>query len=646
VNNRRRNIGYGVGGLLALALLFLGVVMLSNVGLRGMRLDLTQNRLYTLSPGTQQVLNELKEPVNLYFYFSRDVAAKQEPLVLPYASRVREFLEEIAARAGGKIHLQVIDPQPFSDDEDRAAELGLQALQGNSGDSLYFGLAGTNSTDGRSSIPSFQADREEFLEYDIAKMIHELATPKKAVVGLMSSLPVQGQFNPNTGQMGETWPIIAQIEQLFTVKNLTTDLDRIDQDVDVLMLIHPKQLQPKTLYAIDQFVMRGGRVLLFLDPNSGADTSGREPGNPLAGMMANHASDLQPLLAAWGVDYDPTKVIGDLQLGLEVRTSAQSPPVRHIGILGLRHADMDQKDVLTSSLESINMATVGALAPAKGAKTTFQALLQSSAEAAPIPAQRFNALTDPATLRDGFKATGLRYAIAARITGPIESAYPQGAPAAAAVPADQKTPGPPLPAAAHLAKSTSPANIVIIADTDMMMDYMWVQTRELLGQRIAQAFANNGDFVANILDNLSGSSALISVRGRASFSRPFQRVDALKRQADDRLRSKALELQGELRQTESKLTELQSKRNDQNSLMLSPEQEAELKRFTAEKSRVRKELRETQRGLDVDIHRLYTWLKVINIGLAPAAVAVAGVLVLSARRRRRSAQAAGAAGAA
>jgi ABC-type uncharacterized transport system involved in gliding motility auxiliary subunit len=457
---------------------------------------------------------------------------------------------------------------------------------------------------------------------------------------------VQGQFNPNTGQMGETWPIIAQIEQLFTVKNLTTDLDRIDQDVDVLMLIHPKQLQPKTLYAIDQFVMRGGRVLLFLDPNSGADTSGREPGNPLAGMMANHASDLQPLLAAWGVDYDPTKVIGDLQLGLEVRTSAQSPPVRHIGILGLRHADMDQKDVLTSSLESINMATVGALAPAKGAKTTFQALLQSSAEAAPIPAQRFNALTDPATLRDGFKATGLRYAIAARITGPIESAYPQGAPAAAAVPADQKTPGPPLPAAAHLAKSTSPANIVIIADTDMMMDYMWVQTRELLGQRIAQAFANNGDFVANILDNLSGSSALISVRGRASFSRPFQRVDALKRQADDRLRSKALELQGELRQTESKLTELQSKRNDQNSLMLSPEQEAELKRFTAEKSRVRKELRETQRGLDVDIHRLYTWLKVINIGLAPAAVAVAGVLVLSARRRRRSAQAAGAAGAA
>ncbi len=635
MNNRRRNFGYGVGGLLALAVLFLGVVMLSNVGLRGMRLDLTQNRLYTLSPGTKQVLAELKEPVNLYFYFSRDVAAKQEPLVLPYAARVREFLEELAARAGGKIHLQVIDPQPFSDDEDRAAEQGVQALQGNSGDSLYFGLAGTNSTDGRSAIPSFQSDREEFLEYDVAKMIHELASPKKPVVGLLSSLAVQGQFNPATGQMGETWPIISQIEQLFTVKTLSADLERIDPDVDVLMLIHPKQLQPKSLYAIDQFVMRGGRVLLFLDPNSGADTSGRDPSNPMAAMMADHSSDLKPLLQAWGVDYDPTKVIGDMDLGLEVRTSAQTPPVRHIGILGLRHANMDPKDVLTASLESINMATVGALAQSKGAKTSFQPLLLSSANAEPLPAQRFNALTDPASLRDGFKATGVRYAIAARITGPIDSAFPKGAPASA--PTDTKTPGPPLAAVAHLAKTTAPANIVIIADTDMMMDYMWVQTREILGQRVAQAFANNGDFVANILDNLSGSSALISVRGRASFSRPFQRVEALKRQADDRLRSKALELQTELRQTESKLTELQGKRNDQSSLMLSPEQETEIKNFTAEKARVRKELRETQRGLDIDINRLNTWLKVINIGLAPLAVAIAGVMILSARRRRRGA---------
>ena len=623
-------MGMSVGGLILLAVLFLGVVMLSNVGLRGMRLDLTQNKLYTLSSGTQQVLRELKEPVNLYFYFSRDVAAKQSPLILPYAARVREFLEEISARAGGKVHLHVLDPQPFSDDEDRAAEFGLQPLPvGNSGESLYFGLGGTNSTDGRSAIPNFQADREEFLEYDVAKLIQELGTPKKPVVGLLSSIGLQGQFNPQTGQMGEPWPIYTQLQQLFTVRTLTSDLDHIEKDVDVLMLVHPKQLQPKTLYAIDQFVMRGGRLLLLVDPDAGADLSGQNPSNPLAAAMADHSSDLKPLLATWGVDYDATKVIGDLSRGLEVRTNASSGPVRHIGILGLRQADMDPKDVVTATLESINMATVGSLSQRAGAKTTFEPLLMSSTSAEPLPAQRFHALVDPSTLRDGFKSTGIRYTIAARITGPVDSAYPNGPP-----PELKPVAGPPI---AHLAKSSTPANIVVIADTDFLMDYLWVQQRELLGQRIAQAFANNGDLIANILDNLSGSSALISIRGRASFSRPFERIDALKRQADDRLRAKALELQSELQQTESKLTELQSKRNDQSSIMLSPEQEEELKRFTAEKTRVRKELRETQRGLDVDINRLGSRLKIINIALAPLLVAIAGVLILSMRRRRRTA---------
>jgi ABC-type uncharacterized transport system involved in gliding motility auxiliary subunit len=631
VDGRRsgwQRTGFGVGSLAALAVLFLGVVMLSNVGLRGMRLDLTQNRLYTLSPGTKEVLAELKEPINLYFYFSRDAAAKQSPLLMPYAARVREFLEEIAARSSGKIRLRVIDPQPFSEDEDRATEAGLQSLQAGTGEPLYFGLAGTNSTDGRAEIPSFQPEREEFLEYDVAKLVHELATPKKPVIGLMSTLGLQGQFNPMTGQMSDPWPIMTQIEQLFTVRTLTTDIDHVDKDIDVLMLVHPKQLPQKTLYAIDQFVMRGGKMLLFVDPDSGADTSGQDPSNPLAGAMANHSSDLEPLLSAWGISYDPTKGIGDLELGLEVRSSMQGPPTRHIGILGLRRGDMAQKDVVTASLDVINVATAGFLSARPGAKTTLEPLLQSSTSAAPIPAERFNALNDPATLRDGFKPTGIRYALAVRLTGPVASAFPNGPP-----PDQKPAAGPPI---AHLSKSVTPANIVVVADTDMLMDYMWVQTHELLGQRIAQAFANNGDFVANVLDNLSGSTALISIRGRATFTRPFERVEALRRRADDRLRSKSLELQSELQQTEAKLTELQSKRNDQASLMLTPEQEEELKRFTTDKARIRKELRETQRGLDVDINRLDTWLKVINIAIAPLAVAIAGVLILALRRRRKS----------
>jgi len=623
-----RRTGFGVGGLIALAVLFLAVVMLSNLLLRGMRLDLTQNRLYTLSPGTSEVLAQLNEPVNLYFYFSRDVAAKQAPLLLPYATRVREFLEETAARSGGKVRLRVIDPQPFSDEEDRAGGFGLLSLQPAAGEPLFFGLAGTNSTDGRSVIPNFQADRESFLEYDVAKLIHELGTPKKPVIGLISSLDMQGQFNPMTGQMGEPWPIIAEIDQLFTLRTLTPDAAHIDQDVDVLMLVHPKSLPQKTLYAIDQFVMRGGRVLLLLDPYSGADTSGQDPSNPMAAAMASHASDLQPLLGAWGIDYDPGKVIGDLVLGLEVRTSMQGPPLRHIAILGLHHDDLDAKDVVTGSLESINMATAGFLAPRPGATTTFEPLLQTSTSAAPIPAQRFVGLADPATLRDGFKPTGVRYALAARVTGNMASAFPDGPPADA-----KPAQGPPV---AHLAKTSSPANIVIVADTDMLLDFMWVETHEMFGQRFAQAFANNGDLVSNILDNLGGSSALISIRGRASFNRPFERLEALKRQADDNLRSKALELQAQLKQTESKLTELQTKRDDQSSQLLSPEQEQELKRFTAEKARIRRELRETQRGLDVDIDRLESWLKALNIAVMPLIVAAAGVFALAWRRRRKT----------
>ena len=621
-NTHWRRFTFGAGGLAALAVLFLGVVMLSGALLRGLRLDLTQNHLYTLSPGTLQVLDGIREPVTLSLYFSRDSAGAHAPLLLPYANHVREFLEELASHSHGRLQLQVIDPQPFSDEEDRAGILGLQALPaGATGESLYFGLAGSNSTDGRATIPVFQADREQFLEYDVAKLVQQLSSAKRPVIGLMSTLSMRGEMDPMTGQPGDPWPVIAQLEELFTLRTLATTATRIDTDVDVLMLVHPQNLSPQTLYAIDQFVLRGGRLLLFVDPDSGAQMNG--------GSAAGNGSDLKPLLAAWGVDYDPQQVIGDLGRGLEVRTSATAPPLRHIGILGLRQEDLNAADVVTASLDSINLSSTGFLSPHPGAKTTFTPLLSSSDQAAPIPVQRFAGLADPATLRDGFKATGRRYTLAARITGPVDSAFPAGPPAGASA-----TAGPP---AAQLTKSAGPVNIVIVADTDLLLDFMWVQVREMFGQRIAQPFANNGDLVANIVDNLGGSPALIAIRGRASFSRPFERIEALRRTADERLRTKAQELETELHQTEAKLAQLQSQRADKGSLALSPDEEQELQRFTAEKLRVRRELRETQHGLNVDIDRLGTWLKVLDIGVAPLLVGAAGALLLWRRRRRRTA---------
>lgn len=604
---------FGVGGLVALAVLFLGVIMFANVALRGIRVDLTQNHLYTLSPGTTELLAQIEAPVTLTLYFSRNVAAQRAPTMLPYAARVREFLQELAARSGGKLRLQIVDPAPFSEDEDQANLYGVQPLPtGTGGEHLYFGLVGSNAADRREAIPAFQPDREAFLEYDVDKLIHELTTTKKPVVALISSFDMQGETN-------EAWPVLAEVEQLFSLHTLGSDVSHIDDNVDVLMIVHPRNLPTSTLYAIDQFVMRGGRVLLFIDPNSGAETDQADP---------NHASNLQPLLSVWGVAYNPGEVIGDTTLGLEVHTGPADPPLRHIAILGLHRGEMNAKDVVTGSLETINMATAGYLSAQPGATTAFEPLLQTSSDAAPIPVSRFVALADPATLRDGFKPTGIRYALAARITGHLQSAFAAGPPADAKPP-----PGPPL---AHLTKTSTPANIVVVADTDLLLDFMWVQIHEVLGQRVAQTFANNGDFVANILDNLAGSGALISIRGRAGFDRPFERIDALKRSADEHLRSKALQLQTALKQTEARLAALQGQRGDSASSSLSPEQELEIKRFTAERGEIRKQLRETQRGLDLQIDHLESWIRFLDIAVVPILVALAGWLALAWRRRRKT----------
>jgi len=622
---RRKTLG--VSALAVLALLFLALVVLSSYALRGLRLDLTQNGLYTLAPGTREIVGKIGEPINLYYYFSSQ-AGERDPYLKLYANRVRELLEELRARSNGKIRLQVIDPEPFSAEEDRAAEFGLTPIPVQSGETVYFGLAGTNSTDGTEVIALFNPNKEEFLEYDVVRLINQLANPKKPVVGLLSSLPMSSDFNPMTGQMSEPWAIMSQLEQVVTVRSLTPDLSTIAPDVDVLLLVHPKNLAPGALYAIDQFVMRGGRALIFVDPQAESDTAGQDPNNPMAAMTANRSSSLEPLLGAWGVSFDPGQVVGDMRHALEVGMRAGEPTVRHLGILGFDASSLARQDVITAALESVNVATAGALKAKPDSGVTFEPLIQTSEEAALIPVARFAMLRDPSALRDGFKPTGERYAIAARITGKLKSAFPEGRPGGAEKSAS------PLPEPAALKETAQPANVVIVADTDMLTDMLWVRSQSFFGQRFAQAFANNGDLVSNAVDNLLGSGSLISIRGRASFVRPFETVEALRRNADDRFRVKEQELQAQLGATEQKLTELQSRRNDQSSLILSPEQEQELTRFQEEKVRIRRELREVRHGLDQDIEGLGRTLKVLNILTVPLLVAVFALLIAVWRRRR------------
>ena len=609
---------YGAGALVALAVLFIGVTILITFVLRGARIDLTESKLYSIAPGTQRIVTSLQEPINLYFFFSQEASA-ESPQLRAYAQRVRELLEEMAERSKGKVKLTVIDPKPFSEDEDRAAEFGLQAVpMGARNDNLYFGLAGTNSTDGREVIAFFQPEKEEFLEYDVASLIHRLGNPQKPTVGVISALPIDAQFDQLSGRMNPGWTSLAQLREQLQVRTLATDVATIDQDVNVLMIVHPKDLPAKTLYAIDQFVMRGGKLIAFVDPQSENDPAGQQ-GGPMS--MVPRSSTLGPLFDAWGVGFDPGKVLGDRGLGLTVALRQGEPPSQHVAIIGLNRDSMNTKDVVTATLDSINVMTAGVLTKKDGATIQFEPLLQSSADSELLPVMRLAFLPDSQSLLDDFKPTGERYAVAARIHGKLKSAYPNGAPEGAHQ-------------AEHKAETAGDADLIVVADTDMLADPLWVRTQNVFGQHFAMAWANNGDFLANAVDNLAGSGDLISIRGRQSFFRPFTKVDELRRHANEQLLAKEKELDNELKDTEKKLSELEAGRTTTGSLVLTPEQEAELSRFQQERVRIRKELRDVRRSLDVEIEGLGTRLKVLNIALVPALLAI-GAIVLAITRRRR-----------
>jgi ABC-type uncharacterized transport system involved in gliding motility auxiliary subunit len=616
----------GGGALLALALLFIGLTLLFNYALRGWRLDLTQNHLYTTAPGTDRILKNIKEPINLYFYYS-EKAANQIPQLKTYGTRVREFLEELQARSNGNVRVHVIDPQPFSEDEDRATELGVKSAPvGATGAQFFFGLAGTNSTDGHAAIEFFDPNKGQFLEYDVMKLVYTLANPKKPVVAWLSTIPMGEGFDQRSGQMRPAWAIYQQAEQLFDVRQIEPTATKIDPDVSALVIVHPKGLSPATQWAIDQYALRGGHILLFVDPVAEADPAGAgDQQNPMAALGADKSSHFNALLTAWGVNFNPKLVVADRARALSVSMHEGEPPQQNLGILGLDSSSFNANDVVTAGLSNVNVATAGFLTPIKGATTKFESILQSSAEAEPMPAERFAMAFDPSTLRDGFKPTGQRYTIAARVTGNVKTMFPAGPPTGVTL----------APGQTALKESVKPLNLIVFADTDMLSDFMWVHEQNFFGQQVAQAFASNGDIVLNSLDNLSGSADLISVRGRASFNRPFERVEALRRVADDRFRAKEQELEQQLRDTEEKLEALQSKRSDKSAIILTPEQEKELDNFQDEKVSIRKQLRAVRAGLDAEINGLGNELKILNIVVAPFVFAIAVLLFGLWRRQRR-----------
>jgi ABC-type uncharacterized transport system involved in gliding motility auxiliary subunit len=624
-----------LAGLAVALVLFFAVNMASSALLRGARLDLTENGLYTLSEGTENILATMDEEVTLRFYFSRSLATDY-PDLKRYAQRVVELLEEYTSRAGARLRLFVSDPEPFSEEEDRAVAYGMQGVPVNAaGELLYFGLSGTNSTDEEEVIPFFQVRREEFLEYDLTKLIYNLAFPEKKVVGLLSTLPIEGgPFNPmNPRAIPVPWLIVDQIRQAFEVRTLRATATEIPAEVDILMLVHPQGLSPQLLYSIDQFVLGGGRLLAFVDPHCEAQQVPQDPNNQLAALTADRTSDLGPLLAAWGVELSQQKVVGD-RLNAQ-RVVMGNQPVEYVAWLRLGEGEVNSDDPVTSNLtKEINMATAGALRALPGASTSFTPIIETSSESMEIDRLQIALQPNPTSLLESFLPGGSPLTVAARVSGPATSAYPdgppEGAPESEDAPAEEE-------AVPHRATSEQDINVVLIADADMLQDRWWVNVQNFFGNRIAIPSANNADLVINVLDNLSGSNDLISLRSRARFNRPFDRVAEIRRVAEDRFRNKEQELEQRLRETEEKINELQSqKEGGVSAIILSPEQQAEIEAFRAERLDTRKELREVKHQLKKDIERLGSQLKLLNIFVLPLVLPALIALLAMMRSRARS----------
>lgn len=608
-------------GLLILPAAFLALIMVSNVTLRSLRLDLTENQLYSLADGTRSILASLEQPVTLKFFFS-DQATREDPAIRRYAQRVQDLLEEYERAGGGMVNLEIIDPLPFSEAEDEAAGYGLGVLQSAAlAEPFYFGLVGLDESGEAVVAPAFQAADEAFLEYDVSKLIYTLTHPERPIIGLISGLPVAGGWNTSTRTPEQSWAAYQGIEQIFEVKPIAPGESHIPDDIELLLVIHPKNLPQSEIYAIDQFVLRGGRLMVFVDPLAETDTTSMDPQNPLAGGAGDRSSDLPELFAAWGVDYDPTRVVVDRNLALPVTTSGPQS-VDHIAMLGVTTEQINQDDVATGLLGLIHIAMAGRLAPSETGTTTFTSLITTTDDAMTLPVDRFFYLDDFDSLRDGYTPGGSELIIAARIEGDVDSAF-----------GDAPPEGVETNDLEHLSSSQVPANIIVVADADLLADMLWAQVQSFFGQRVVSAFADNGNLLNNGLDNLSGSSDLISVRGGQSYRRPFEKVAELRRQADGAFRAKELELQQQLDETEKRLTELQSGDNDGQVLTMNEEQSAEIERYMDQRLQIRKELRQVRHELDRSIEQLGNRLALLNILTVPLLLTVLAIALWLLRRR-------------
>ena len=638
----RRELAWGC--IIMAAIIVLSINLFSETSLKRGNFDLTEKQLYTLSDGTRNVLTSIDEPIRMRLYFS-SALGQSVPTFQRYFDRVRKLLEQYSDISGGKLILDVFDPEPFSDAEDRAVASGLQGVPlSNDGVNVYFGIYASNSTDNEMLIPFVTLERERFLEYDLTKMVYSLAHPEKNVVGLISALPINGGMTPQRQPIPE-WQVMTQIKEVFEVRPLQANLDEVPEDVNILMIVQPVGLTETALFAIDQFVLRGGKALVFVDPLS--DAASQQVPRIKGGQQE---TGIERLLTAWGVELAESTLAGDIDHARKVQfgTSAQPVVVDYIAWLALDKASLDEDDVVSGGIEKMHMASAGVLDPIEGAETTFTPLLVTGSRAMRVDATQFTFIPDPVKLLEDYKPGGKPLTMAARVTGPIKTAFPDGAPKVeapetpdaapdpAATTDDEtaETPETPAEPEGPPAVTEGTANLIVVADTDLLHDNFWVRVQDFLGQQIVVPEANNADFVLNALDNLTGGEALIGLRGRGVESRPFHLVNKIRRDSEQQYRSREQALNAKLEALQTQLKSIEGK-TEGGKVILTADQKKAIENFRTEMVAVRQQLRAVKLALQRDIDRLDTGLKLANIAAIPLLVGFGGLGVLAYRRNRR-----------
>ncbi|MES1201924.1 MAG: GldG family protein [Pseudomonadota bacterium] len=607
--------------------MFVSANLIANSWLRSWRLDLTENHLYSLSPGSQQVINGLSEPVQLTLYYSRDAAAAA-PQVQAYAARVRELLQTFQARSHGRVRFVEENVKPLTPEEDGAVEAGIAPRQLYEGsDPLYFGLVGENAINDKSAIPFFDPQNEAFLEYQVTRLIYELESPEQKHVALITSLPLdpaeaqsQAQFGGQGGSM-----FASELGRAMQVEKLPADFSEIPADVDVLAIIHPPVLTAQQSYAIDQFVMRKGRAFIALDPASLiAQQGGMDPSNP---SPAPPSSSLEPLLSRWGVQMSRDIVL-DLDDALPINTqneqgqTVQAPQPLYLHI---PPAQLDQHDLMTAWLQrGMNFGATGALNVSERQGVTFTPLVRTSGNTMHVPIEMAGLMQQsPIQALQMWQPANKIETIALRVSGHLPSAFPNGPPEGVTAP-----PGAPAP----LRVSAGQAELVVVADTDFLADPFYVQGGNLM--------ADNGSFALNAIDVLGGSDALVSLRSRANAQRPMETLDRMENEAHQRIEAEQQRLQGDLQETEQQLAALQAQGHGSGFFTgnlgaeLTPQERQTVDGFTKHMAETRTKLRSLQRDLRSDINRLETVIVFFDMWLPPLLVVIAGLFLFWRRQRR------------